>query len=317
MRPTRHVTALLVLAAFAAAACSKRSEAPHKAQANDSARAKPATPSVDPVAAKRTEQQPVDANATAAGAGPMSFADGEAAYRAKKYSDAAAIFERHVTGRPGSVLGHFMLGMSAWKGHDLVRAGKAFDAALAVDPGHLKSLVNLSRVRIEQKQCDEAIDLLTRAGAIEPTSAEVHRLLGRAYHVQGKTVAAVEAYRHAIDLDERDVWSMNNLGLLLLEQQRSDEALPLLVQAVELRKDVPAFHNNLGMALEHTGRFGDAAAAYKEALTADPTYDRAKQNLARVEAVKERLDDTSVVDAAVKGSSDDTRISRLEKKPGQ
>jgi Flp pilus assembly protein TadD len=316
MRGTRHITAALVLAAVAAAACSKRSEAPQKAQANDSARTKP-TPPHDPVGAKQNDQKPTDASATGAGAGPVSFADGKAAYRAGKYGDAAGIFERYVSQRPDDAMGHFMLGMSAWKGADLVRAGKAFDAALAVDPSHLKSLMNLSRVRIEQKQCDEAIDLLTRASGIEPTSAEVHRLLGRAYHVQGKTVAAVEAYRHAIDLDERDVWSMNNLGLLLLEQQRSDEALPLLAQAVELRKDVPAFHNNLGMALEHSGRFHDAAEAYKEALTADPTYDRAKQNLARVEAVRERLDETSVVDAASKASPDDTRISRHEKKPGQ
>jgi Flp pilus assembly protein TadD len=314
MRGTRQITATLVLAAFAAAACSKRSEAPNKAQAKDSAPVKPATPPADPVA-KRTDEKPVDAKATA-DTGPVSFADGEAAYRARKYSDAAAIFERHVTGRPDSALGQFMLGMSAWKGNDPVRAEKAFNAALAVDPGHLKSLVNLGRVLIEQKRCDEAVALLTRANEIEPTSGEVHRLLGRAYHVQGKTEAAETAYRDAIAGDERDAWSMNNLGLLLLEQQRSDEALPLLLQAVELRKDVPAFHNNLGMALEHTGSFSAAATAYKDALIADPAYDRAKQNLARVEAVKGR-GDTSDVNTAAKGTPEDTRVSRHEKKPGQ
>jgi Flp pilus assembly protein TadD len=240
---------------------------------------------------------------------PASFADGEAAYRARKYGDAQAIFERYVNQRPKETMGHFMLGMSAWKSNDLVLAGKAFDAALAVDPGHLKSLVNLSRLLIEQKQCDEAIERLTRASGIEPTSAEVHRLLGRAYHVQGKSEEAVAAYRHAIDLDDRDVWSMNNLGLLLLELQRADEALPLLEQAVDLRKDVPAFHNNLGMALEHAGRFDAAAEAYKDALIADPTYDRAKQNLARVEKLREHLEDTPLVDTAAKASP--------EKKPGQ
>ena len=93
----------------------------------------------------------------------------------------------------------------------------------------------------------------------------MHRLLGRTYHAQRKTDEAVAAYRQAIDLDERDAWSMNNLGLLLLETRRADEALPLLTSAVELRKNVPEFHNNLGMALEHTGRFRAAATAYGEA----------------------------------------------------
>jgi tetratricopeptide (TPR) repeat protein len=313
MRGTRHITGTLVLAAFAATACSKPSEAP-KAQANDSAQGKPVTPQGVPPIAKQTDRKPLDANETPAGAGPASFAEGEAAYRARKYGEATGIFERYVTARPDNAMGQFMLGLSAWKGNDLVKAGQAFEAALAIDPGHVKSLVNLSRVLITQKRGDEAIDRLTQASAIAPESAEVHRLLGRANHVQGRTAAAAEAYRHAIDLDKRDVWSLNNLGLLLLEQQRFDEALPLLMQAVELRKDVPAFHNNLGMALEHAGRFAAATSAYKEALMADPTYDRAKQNLARVESIREQLEDAPVVDTAT-GAPEAARISRLEKKP--
>jgi Flp pilus assembly protein TadD len=79
---------------------------------------------------------------------------------------------------------------------------------------------------------------------------------------------------------------MNNLALLFLEEKRADEAMPLLLKAVDLRKDVAAFHNNLGMAFEHTRRFKDAAEAYNDALSADPGYEKAKQNLARVEAVK-------------------------------
>jgi tetratricopeptide (TPR) repeat protein len=224
------------------------------------------------------------ATATPTIAGPRSFADGEAAYRARNYSDATAIFEQYTTRRPDNAWGHFMLGLSAWKGNDLAKAEKAFVSALTLDPLHVKSLVNVSRVLIDQKRYDEALDRLTRASDIEPRSNEVQRLLGRTLYAQGKTDEAVDAYRRAIELDERDVWSMNNLGLLFLEQQRADEALPLLTKAVEMRKDVPAFHNNLGMALEHAGRLGDAATAYAGALTADPRYDRAKQNLARVEA---------------------------------
>jgi tetratricopeptide (TPR) repeat protein len=179
-----------------------------------------------------------------------------------------------------------MFGMSAWKAGDLPKAEVGFKAALGVDPEHLKSLANLSRVLIEQKRFDDALNTLMRAGDIAPTSNEVQRLIGRAYHALGKTDDAIEAYRHAIELNEKDVWSMNNLGLVFLEQKRAEEAMPLLLKAVDLRKDVAAFHNNLGMAFEHTRRFKDAAGAYNDALSADPGYEKAKQNLARVEAVK-------------------------------
>ena len=63
-----------------------------------------------------------------------------------------------------------MLGLSAWKSGDLSKSEKAFEKALSIDPHHVKSLVNLSRVFIDQKRHDEAIDRLTRASEIEPES---------------------------------------------------------------------------------------------------------------------------------------------------
>ena len=59
--------------------------------------------------------------------GPVSFADGEAAYQAKKYGDATAIFERYTEQRPKNAWGHYMLGLSAWKSGDLAKAEQAFE----------------------------------------------------------------------------------------------------------------------------------------------------------------------------------------------
>ena len=286
MRATRHVTTILLTAALATGGCSKRSETSQTTgESMDSAKPKPVA-----TTGELRESKPTDGGADAAVpaeiAAPMTFADGKAAYEARKYSDATAIFERYAGRRPDNAWGHYMLGLSAWKSGDLARAESAFGNALRIDPHHVKSHVNLSRVFLDQKRHDDAVEQLARAAAIDPSSNEVQRLLARSYHAQGKTDEAMAAYRRAIELNELDAWSMNNLGLLLLEQQRADEALPLLVKAVELRAQVAAFHNNLGMALEHTGRFKDAATAYKQALVADPGYEKAKQNLARVEAIK-------------------------------
>jgi tetratricopeptide (TPR) repeat protein len=287
MKPTRHVTAVLVLAAFGAVGCSKHDDAPQaKAASADVAQTKPISAPIESAGSKSVGREGFDVKAAPKITG--SFADGEAAYRAKKYGDATAIFESYTERRPGNAWGYYMLGLSAWKSGDLTKSEQAFEKALSIDPHHVKSLVNESRVFIEQKRHDDAIDRLTRAASIDSESAEVYRLLGRSYHAKGQTDEAVEAYQTAIELNDRDVWSMNNLGLVLLEAKRADEALPLLTKAVELRKDVPEFQNNLGMALEHTGRFKAAATAYSGALTADPGYAKAKQNLARVEAVKSR-----------------------------
>jgi len=290
MKTTRHVTAaVLLLAGVGVVGCSKASETVQ-------AKAESAAPAVvKPVATtgeKRTDGEGSLPTATPKIASPASFGDGQAAYEARKYSDATAIFDRYTTERPANAWGHYMLGLSAWKSGDLAKSEQAFEKALSVDPKHVKSLVNLSRVLIEQKRPDEAVERLSRAAEIDPESTEVFRLLGRTYYTQGKTEEAVTAYRRAIELNELDAWSMNNLGLMFLETDRADDALPLLTKATELRPEVPAFQNNLGMALEHTGHFKAAADAYKAALAADPGYAKAKRNLERVEAIKGDSEET-------------------------
>lgn len=309
MRPTQYAKAALLVAAFATIGCSKQGEtSKREATSPDTSKTKPVT-----AAAIGPQTGEAGGNASPAITGPSSFADGQAAYQAKKYGEAMAIFDAYTERRPGNAWGHYMLGLSAWKSGDFAKSEKAFDTALSIDPRHVKSLVNLSRVLIDQKRPDDAIDRLTRAAEIDPESAEVHRLLGRTYYAQGRTDEAEDAYRRALELNERDVWSMNNLGLLLLETKRAEEALPLFAQAVELRKEVPEFHNNLGMALEHTGRFRAAATAYSGALTADARYEKAKQNLARVEAVRGGPEEPFALDTLAKDSKKTVEIPDDEK----
>jgi Flp pilus assembly protein TadD len=234
---------------------------------------------------KSAADKPVDVTSPKI-TGPVSYADGEALFQAGKYAEAIQVFEQYTSEKPNNPWGHFMLGLSESRVGDTEKGEKAFDEALRIDPDHMKSLLNLSRMLIDKGRYDEALVKLAHAGEINPTSAEVHRLLGRTYTGQHKTDDAIDSYRRAIALDPTDAWSMNNLGLILIQKGRSSEATPLLAKAVELQKNVPTFHNNLGMALEQTARFKAAATEYKEALAADPGNAKAKSNLARIEAVK-------------------------------
>ena len=298
MRNNAQLTAVLLLAAFAAVGCSKPfddTKAQQQPPVSAQAKAIAVPHALDP-----KDEEGTAGDVPTKSAGPVSFADADAAYQAKNYSEAAKLFEEYTDRRPNNAWGHFMLGLSAWKAGDVSKAEGAFEEALRIDPNHVKSLVNLSRVLIDERRFDDAVVPLTHAGELDPNSVDVQRLLGRVYAAEHKTDEAVIAYRRAIALDTRDAWSMNNLGLLFLEQDRAEEALPLLCRALQLRKDVAAFHNNLGMALEHTGRFTAAAAAYRDALEADPGYAKARQNLARVEAVKTGPEEPFDLDATAK-----------------
>jgi tetratricopeptide (TPR) repeat protein len=307
MKPNGTVAAAVVLAC-AVVGCSKR---------GDSQKAKTAE-SVQPKAVEALNTgKAVDGEGFVGTppptiTGPVSFADGEAAYQAKKYGEATKLFEQYTTRKPANAWGHYMLGLSAWKSGDLVKSEAAFEVALRVDPMHMKSLVNLSRVLIEQKRYDDAIAKLTIAGEVDVESASVQRLMARAYSAKGETDQAIDAYRRAIAIDGSDAWSMNNLGLLYLEQGFVEDALPYLAKAVMMKENVAAFHNNLGMALEHQGRFVAAATAYQGALTADPGYKKATQNLARVEAVKSGPEEPFDLAAVARGTDEDRKVATDE-----
>ena len=291
MRSNGKITAALLVAALAAVGCSKdetvqnkTSNDQHLQQSAKAQRVSMITPSAD--------KQPSEPVKTIVG--PASFADGDAAFKAGKYGEATEVFERYTLEKPDNAWGHFMLGLSASKGGDSEKAEKAFEDAIRIDPKHVKSLLNLSRVLIDKGRFDDASLKLARVGEIDPNSAEMYRLLGRTYNGQHKIDEAIDAYNQAIKMDPNDAWSLNNLGLMLLEKGQFDEAAVLLGKAVELKKDIAMFHNNLGMALEHTKQFTAAASAYKGGLDVDPGYEKAKRNLARVEAVKVDSEEKSV-----------------------
>jgi len=280
MTRNANITAALLVAALAAVGCSKEKTSQTADQdAQHSAKMQP-TSFIKPASDKPLDTTPLRAS------GPVSYAEGEAAFQAGKFAEAAQIFEQYTMDKPNNAWGHFMLGLSAAKAGDSANAEKAFEHALTIDPDHLKSLLNLSRLLIDEKKYDDAIARLARAGEVDPASVEVHRLLGRAYNGQHKVDDAIDSYRRAIALDPKDAWSMNNLGLIMIQAGRPYDAIPLLSGAVELQQNVATFHNNLGMALEQTGRFTAAASEYKEALTADSGNEKAKHNLTRIETVK-------------------------------
>lgn len=264
-------SALLVLAA----ACRDSGIKPNGTEATQ-------PPTQEPVVVKPAEEvvQPESGSVIPAN---VSYADAESVFRTKDYRTATEMFDVYTKAHEQNPWGFYMLGMSAWRSGQLDRAKAAFDDALALDPKHVKSLVNASRVLLESDQPAEAEKYLARAVEIDPASADVYRVMGRTQALLGNVEDALEAYRTALAIAPEDTWSMNNMGLLLIQQGRFDEALRPLARATQLGEGLAVFENNLGIALERTGHYGAAAEAYRAALAADSGYTKAAASLARVE----------------------------------
>jgi Tfp pilus assembly protein PilF len=242
---------------------------------------------------------------------PVSLGEAERVYGEKRYGDAAQLFSVYVQQRPDNPWGHYMLGLSAWKSGDLDGAERAFVRSLELDPKHVKTLLNLARVHLDQGRAKDARDRVTAAMALDSTSGEVYRLLARTDAALNQPNEAISLYRMALSHDPEDVWSMNNMGLLLIQQGRHEDALAPLARAVQLDSTRAVFQNNLGIALEHTGHYALAAKAYQAAIAADAGYTKAKLSLARVEG---RQEDPSVtpVELATLAESFDREIRGVQ-----
>lgn len=268
-----------VIAAYTFAACGDRT--PDQAAAGE----RVVTPtSTGNVAVSNVSTEPSTPRVFS---GPVTFEMADSAYRDRRYDDAAALFKSYTESKSSNPWGFYMLGLSAWKSGDRVTAESAFVQSLLLDPTHVKSHLNLSRVLLEIDQPDSALVHIETALQLDSTSSEPLRLQGRAFEALDKTDDAIVAYQRAVGKNDSDVWAMNNLGALYLRLGRVEDAIGPLSRAIEIEDKVATFRNNLGMALELTGRFEAAAEQYRAALAIEGTYGKAVSNLQRVERVKQ------------------------------
>ncbi len=93
---------------------------------------------------------------------------------------------------------------------------------------------------------------------------------------------ARQAYEKALELDPGHVDAHVNLGRLLHEEGRTDDAEAEYRRALALNAAYATAAFNLGTALEDLGRPAEAIQAYEQALSSDPDLADAHFNLSRL-----------------------------------
>jgi arylsulfatase A-like enzyme/Tfp pilus assembly protein PilF len=157
----------------------------------------------------------------------------------------------------------------------------------------------------------EAEARLRRAVQLEPYLVDGWRILGQVLEKKGQFDAAANAYREGLTFQPRDTTLRENLGLLLVRTGELDPARSHLESTLAERPSAPAYDglasianqrgdweraeemarralemrpalssgwNNLAIALEEQNRLTAADAAYRRALTEDPTFWQARFN---------------------------------------
>ncbi len=91
--------------------------------------------------------------------------------------------------------------------------------------------------------------------------------------------SSVALWAHALEVTAENYIAHNNLGLVLANQGRFDEAIAHHTEALRSKPDFAEAHYNLGGALKDQGRVDEAIAHYTEALRSKPDFAEAHNNL--------------------------------------
>jgi len=110
----------------------------------------------------------------------------------------------------------------------------------------------------------------------------IHNNLGLVLANQGRIEEATNHYCEALQIKPDFAEAHNNLGLILGKQGRLEEAINHFSEALRIKPDYADAHNSLGVALVKQGRLEEAINHFSEALRIKPDYAKAHRNLRRV-----------------------------------
>jgi tetratricopeptide (TPR) repeat protein len=157
-------------------------------------------------------------------------------------------------------------------------------------PGQLNDLIQLAARHHATGQFAEAEVAYRKILEIRPGWAEVHNNLGTVLKDQGKLDQAVAEYGRAVTLRPDLAELHNNLGTALKDQGELDQAAAHYEQALALKPDYAEAHNNLGNLLKSRGKLDQAVAHYQQALAFRPNLVEAHNNLGVVLADQGKFD---------------------------
>jgi tetratricopeptide (TPR) repeat protein len=154
---------------------------------------------------------------------------------------------------------------------DYSNADKWLTSSAKMNPRDAITQYFLGRSKYNERHFDEAVSAFTECVRLDPKNVGAVDNLGLAYEGLGKIEEAIEAYKNAVAAaNGADAKPCFDLGTLLMENGKTQDALPYLVQAVRIKPGDPGAHRELGKAYLELDRLPEAQAELETALKLAP-----------------------------------------------
>ena len=129
----------------------------------------------------------------------------------------------------------------------------------------------------QTKQFDNAEKLAASITKEFPKHPFSWKVLAAALKQNGKIDESLVASQKSVQLDPHDAEAYYNLGIVMQELGRLDEAVAIYKKAITLKPDCKAY-NNLGIVMQELGRLDESEDSYKKAITLKPDFIQAIKN---------------------------------------
>lgn len=173
--------------------------------------------------------------------------------------------------RPDSMLAHLKRGDTYRRRGELSAALRDLRDASALDPSATRPLELLGDVNVALGRYERATEHYRRFITLDDRSPRVLYKLAFAYHRYGQAASAIDPLRQAVAIDDRFVEAHYLLGLCLRDRERFDEAQSALTKAISLNPAFGAAREELAELYTSIGRPRDGIEQLEALAAIEPT----------------------------------------------
>ncbi|MBC7881432.1 MAG: tetratricopeptide repeat protein [Anaerolineae bacterium] len=210
-------------------------------------------------------------------------------------AESAACCRHAITLNPSDFQMQFLLGKQLILLGQFSEAEEQLQSVISVAPDFLSGHLALGEMLVQQGKGKDAIDFYRKLLDTYPDHFSVYSGLAYAMEQEGRQEEAVQYYRQAFlklsgsDSTDQMITVHNNLGGVLKDLGRLEEAAWEHQQSIRLNPENPQSHASLAVVLLHQGALDEAALVLQNALHFQPDHAYARVALSWLQLLRENF----------------------------
>jgi tetratricopeptide (TPR) repeat protein len=203
-------------------------------------------------------------------------------------------YEQIVKIEPNNTDDHLLLGRLYRLNNDLQKAEGELKIAVQLDPDSEEAITTLSLLYSDEGDTAKALQVLSSVPD-KGRSAKLYAALGATYEQRKEYKSAIDAYKHAIQLDRDNLDAIRGLAENLLNDGQIDAALDQYKVIADANPEDAQTYLRISEIYRRQGKYDDALESLKKAEAMVPDALEVPYNIAVVYQAQARYDEAAKV----------------------